>query len=388
MNESMLQSPSFVNAFEGIMGRKPTAEDLKKGLSAQQGQTQSGGGSNLVNQIAGAGGTLAGGYLASNGGKLISNLLGSGSGAAAGGANAAASVATPTLVSATQLPGAASSAANAVNAAGNTTGSSMMQLGNVLPVAGAALGAYGLYEGRNAGQVNNSGSDTALNAASMAAAGAGLGSVIPGVGTLVGGALGGLYGLGMSAFGSSKDKYQVERDGIRDLMQQSGILSDDFKFNGSNLDIGMDGDNRLPDGRRIYEHFKGQQEGTAAEGVEQAFQDEYKNQIVAIDPLAEYFSGGLDHGRDFTHGMIFNGLNDDGQITDRELYDIYNQIGGQGQMVSNMDALLEAEKITKDERDAYVNSINDMYQRFIDEENLGLSQEEMDEIINSYQRYV
>jgi len=100
-------------------------------------------------------------------------------------------------------------------------------IASVLPYAGAALGAYGLYDlgkdhhykgdyGKAALQGGLSGAGLASGLGSILGASAGLGPV--------GLALGALYGLGMKQFGSSKSQSQVVRDSFRDALEEQGVL--------------------------------------------------------------------------------------------------------------------------------------------------------------------
>lgn len=81
-----------------------------------------------------------------------------------------------------------------------------------------------------------------------AATGAAIGSVVPGPGTAIGAAIGaavgGIAGALGAKFGSSKGKGQMQRDAVRDVLQQGGILDDNWQgtlADGSVTDFGKDG---------------------------------------------------------------------------------------------------------------------------------------------------
>lgn len=136
---------------------------------------------------------------------------------------------------------------------------------NLATTAGANLGTYavpglniaaGLYGGYQTAEMLG---DTAASsqrtqqgalggAASGAAIGAGIGSIVPGLGTAIGAgigaAVGGLAGAVGSWTGSSKGKAQFMRDNIRGVLQQGGVLDQDFKgtlADGTLYDFGKDG---------------------------------------------------------------------------------------------------------------------------------------------------
>lgn len=136
---------------------------------------------------------------------------------------------------------------------------------NVATAAGADLGANlvpglniatGLYSGYKTAEML---SDAAAGsqrtkqgavggAAAGASIGAGVGSIVPGLGTAIGavigagvGALGGAIG---SWTGSSKGKAQTMRDGIRGVLQQGGVLDQQYQgslADGTKYDFGKDG---------------------------------------------------------------------------------------------------------------------------------------------------
>lgn len=149
--------------------------------------------------------------------------------------------------------GAGNLAASGVAGASAASGASSALGGYLVPGANLAAGLYGGYQTAQYTSDAPSGGRRNTNsavggAASGAATGAAIGSVVPGVGTAIGagvGALvGGLAGLTNSYFGSSKDKYQMLRDGARKSLQGAGILDENYQgtlADGSTFDFGKDG---------------------------------------------------------------------------------------------------------------------------------------------------
>lgn len=120
----------------------------------------------------------------------------------------------------------------------------------VLGWAGAAYSLYEIFSGKL---------DPQGAALSGAAAGAYIGSAImPGVGTIVGAALGGVGGFLSGMFKSGKSVEQKERDAIRKELLSSGIIDSNWNIalaNGAMFDLGKDGGARLKNkdgGERKY----------------------------------------------------------------------------------------------------------------------------------------
>jgi hypothetical protein len=168
-----------------------------------------------------------------------------GTGAAAAGGAGASTVATPTLLSATQT-GASAGAGGA----GSTT---LAAYGPYAAPVAAAAGLYGGYKtAEMLGETAAGSQRTQQGALSGAASGAALGSSVDlatggatlGLGTLIGGVVGGLAGAIGSWTGSSKGKAQFTRDNIRGVLQKGGVLDRNFQgtlADGSTYDFGADG---------------------------------------------------------------------------------------------------------------------------------------------------
>jgi hypothetical protein len=126
-------------------------------------------------------------------------------------------------------------------------------LSQVLPGLNIAAGAYGGYKtaqmigdtAAGAGRTKNAALGGAISGASL---GAGIGSFVPVVGTAIGAgigaAVGGLAGAVGSWTGSGKGQAQVQRDQVRSVMKDAGILDDKYLgtlADGSKFDFGVDG---------------------------------------------------------------------------------------------------------------------------------------------------
>lgn len=128
---------------------------------------------------------------------------------------------------------------------------------NLATAAGADLGAYavpglniaaGLYSGYKTAEMLSdaaAGSQrTKSGALGGAAAGASIGSVFGPWGLAIGAGVGALAGAVGSWTGSSKGKAQTMRDGIRGVLQQGGVLDQEYKgtlADGTKYDFGKDG---------------------------------------------------------------------------------------------------------------------------------------------------
>lgn len=141
----------------------------------------------------------------------------------------------------------ASGAANVAGALGADLGS------NLIPGLNIATGLYTGYKtadalGDMAAGSQRTKAGIAGGASSGAAIGAGVGSFVPGVGTLIGAGIGAAIGATVGAVGSwtgsKKGKAQFMRDNIRGVLQENGVLDQDFKgtlADGSQYDFGKDG---------------------------------------------------------------------------------------------------------------------------------------------------
>jgi len=141
----------------------------------------------------------------------------------------------------------ASGVANIAGAAGADLGA------NLIPGLNIATGAYTGYKtaealGDMAAGSKRTQTGVVGGATAGASIGAGVGSIVPGVGTGIGAAVGAVVGATAGAIGSwtgsKKGKAQTMRDGIRGVLQQSGVLDDKFQgtlADGTKYDFGKDG---------------------------------------------------------------------------------------------------------------------------------------------------
>ena len=142
---------------------------------------------------------------------------------------------------------AAATGAVATGQAAGTTGA------YVIPGLNILAGAYSGYQtaeamGDMAAGAKRTRTGVVGGATSGAAIGAGVGSIVPGVGTAigagVGAVVGAIAGAAGSVFGSSKGKGQMQRDAIRGVLQERGLLNENFQgtlANGTLTDFGQDG---------------------------------------------------------------------------------------------------------------------------------------------------
>lgn len=118
-------------------------------------------------------------------------------------------------------------------------------IGSIAPYAGPIIGAYQGYQtAKMIGEAPTGGRRNSQGALGGATAGAGIGSAFGPVGTAIGAVVGGTAGFLGSYYGSSKDKYQMMRDGVREYWKQSGILDENYLgtlADGSKFDFGKDG---------------------------------------------------------------------------------------------------------------------------------------------------
>jgi hypothetical protein len=141
------------------------------------------------------------------------------------------------------LAGAAGAASLAATGGSTILGSST--LAQAVPGLNVLAGLYTGYktaemqaDAPSGGKRNNQ------SAMGGAAAGASIGSVAGPYGAAIGAAVGAAAGFLGSYFGSSKGERQMIRDGGRKYLQQTGIISQDYKgtlADGSTFDFGKDG---------------------------------------------------------------------------------------------------------------------------------------------------
>lgn len=280
-------------------------------------------------------------------------------GAQTGGAVASQGVtsaapAAPQLLSATRT-GATTGANAGASAAGNIAQ-------GALGTAAAGYGLYQLYQlGKDAeykGQYGRralagAGAGAAVGAGATAAAAAAYGSSFGPWGTVIGAALGGLYGLGAAHTGSGKDARQVYRDKIRSRMQELGLVDEEYQILGN--DIGQDGGFRFDDGRRIYETYAGQEDGTGEIS-------DYHRDLIGNTQAAGYLIGGGDEdAAGYATGMITNAIQGDDRDDLGELRELYDKMGGKDALIAAIGEAMNNEDLDWDTGLAYQNAINNVY---------------------------
>jgi hypothetical protein len=123
----------------------------------------------------------------------------------------------------------------------------------VIPGLNILAGAYQGYQtaealGDMAAGAKRTRTGVVGGATSGAAIGAGVGSLVPGVGTVIGAGVGAVVGAVAGAVGSitgsSKGKGQMQRDAVRGILQEQGILDENYQgtlADGTKTDFGQDG---------------------------------------------------------------------------------------------------------------------------------------------------
>jgi hypothetical protein len=142
---------------------------------------------------------------------------------------------------------AAATGAVATGTAAGTTGA------YVIPGLNILAGAYSGYQtaealGDMAAGAKRTRTGVIGGATSGAAIGAGIGSIVPGAGTAIGAGIGAVVGAVAGAVGSitgsSKGKGQMQRDAVRGILQEQGILDENYQgtlADGTKTDFGQDG---------------------------------------------------------------------------------------------------------------------------------------------------
>lgn len=139
---------------------------------------------------------------------------------------------------------AASLGAAAAGKAG-VTFAGQQTLAGAAPYLGVAAGAYGGYQTAEAMSDMAAGSKrTQTGVVGGATSGALIGSYFGPWGTAIGAVVGGIAGAVGSLTGSSKGKGQMQRDAVRGVLQERGLLDENFQgtlADGTLTDFGQDG---------------------------------------------------------------------------------------------------------------------------------------------------
>lgn len=336
-----------------MRGVEPTEDNIRKVMQAQRKAPSAPGAGEQL--LMGVGGALATG-LGAYGGRALGGYLSSGLGGAGSTAAPAAAVAKPVAATAgMSIPGSLGAGSAGL---GGTLGGIAAA---AAPAAVLGAGAYGLYNEFNDAEGKSVG-DAILDSAKKPSFYLNpVNYFLPGAGSILG-----------SLFGSGKDPWQKQlREGVvRDSWQDAGILDDDFRLLGSNLDLELDGGFRFDDGRSIYEVIPGQEKL----GMDN-FTEAQAQGIGALNPLGVLTVGGdqgdlngfdRDISKGMATGMAFNALNDDGSITNDELRNVYDTYAsglgldsGHG-LVAKLGEMYNQGQIGEDVF-AYQNALNDIY---------------------------
>jgi hypothetical protein len=136
-----------------------------------------------------------------------------------------------------------------------------------------------------------------------------------------------------------KDQRQTGRDGVRKTLQGAGILDD--KYNLYGVDLGKDGGFRFEDGRKIYEAYKGMEQGEAP--------DEKSGQLIGALQAAGSLVGGESDQGGYATGMFVNAVKEgkEGDEATR-IRGIYDKLGGYNQVTDALKSRLAVGEIPED----------------------------------------
>lgn len=229
------------------------------------------------------------------------------------------------------------------SALGNQTAASAM------PILGPVAGVYGAYQtDKMVGSMPAGGRRNTNATMSGAAAGAALGSAIPGVGTAIGAGVGALAGFALSQFGSSKDKYQMIRDGARENLQKNGILDENWQgtlADGTTFDFGKDG--------------KGQ--------TKLDYSDPTTGRVIGLANVISAGEGMFGRGTDAL-SMLYSGaaLSNAGGDYEKARQNMLHFAKQRGFTPENVSAQLQKMKdegqIDEGQYQAYLNGVNELFQ--------------------------
>lgn len=239
--------------------------------------------------------------------------------------------------------GGLTSAAYGTTLTGSALGSET--LGAAMPYAGLAYGGYNMGKmllDDNAKYKGATGSNMVRGAGSGAALGASVGSLFPGVGTLVGLGLGAAGGAAIGAIegltGSGKGGGQLIRDKWRKSMQEIGFMDQDFR--------GTAADGSVIDWNKVN--------GDQGSGVKNMhFEDPVVGAAVAYGDMLASAMGATGTARENIAGELAKGAlynaNGDRAVVEQNMRHFAQQLGLDYQTVNaNIDALAEKAKGEKD----------------------------------------
>lgn len=341
-NYDPLSNPTFVNTFQQMYGRKPTRDDLKRYSDAKRGIEPEPTIMDRVGQFAGPVGILGGMYLAQKIPELsIGSIFGGGAGdlAVSAGSDAVAQASSSAVgdalwSQATDKLASQAGTMGTTKAPASTLGGGF-SLASIVPAFGAAAGTALLAKG-----AKDLFSDDSGDPFSRAQLG------------ITTGGLSELYRYGQDKlWGAGKDERQQMRDEQRQAMIDAGILGSDYTMNG--VDIGRDGGFTFDDGRKVYEVYAGQEDGSGEIS-------DYHRDLIGNTQAAGFLLGDRPDAS-YATGMIANAIQ--GNETDdiQELRALYDQMGGKDAVFSAIGDAANSGRLDLETAQAYQNSLNNIY---------------------------
>lgn len=250
----------------------------------------------------------------------------------------------------------AAGAANLATTAGADLGA------NVVPGLNIATGLYSGYKTAEMLSDAAAGSQRTQQGAiggtaAGASIGAGIGSIVPGLGTAIGAGIGavvgGLAGAIGSWTGSSKGKAQSMRDGIRGVLQQGGVLDQDYKgtlASGEKYDFGKDGSTL-----KWKEIDKVAENNPASWGAAVNLADALATGYGFVGQKAS------DIAAWYAKAAVSN-ANDNPEVAKQNVRHFAQQQGFTPDMIKQkLDQALADNRIKQDQYDRYMGGVNDLF---------------------------
>ena len=224
-----------------------------------------------------------------------------------------------------------------------------------LPMVGAAIGAYTLYQmGQRWGEGRRDTTSVVSNTAGGALAGAAVGNQVGGYyGAAVGAVVGAIYGFASTYIRAGKHKDQLARDAVRGSLQELKLIDDDYQItlaDGSKWDMGKDGGKR------------DQADGTNRRPYEVNFENPLAAEAVSLaNPLATILVGGNEKLTSDFAGYLANAAMSNAKSGEDVLNNImafYKQLNvGAAEMLDGIEKLKADGKISQNQYDVYRSSV-------------------------------
>ncbi len=266
----------------------------------------------------------------------------------------------PEASSLSSSPGAAVAPSMTVSGesvgAASTAGTIASGVGQIASFAGAAYSAFNLF--KNFGK-----SSPIVGAVQGATVGAYIGSmIVPGAGTVIGGALGAVAGGLLGLFHTGKHKDQIARDKVRDMLQQGGIIDENWSLtlaDGSKYDIGKDGGAKLKNA-----------DGTSRHTYDVDFSDPRVGEVIGlINPLTVLMTSGdpkltADFTGYFTNAALSNAKTFEEARTN--VLSIFASIKvSPQQLAEGLVKMAQEERISREDLKAYLNGLATLFDGLI-----------------------